>query len=89
MALGARRTHVLGLVVGHTFRLTLAGVAIGVGLALALTRYLATLLYGVTTRDAWTFSLVAFLLVAVALAASYFPALRATRVDPVNALRCE
>jgi putative ABC transport system permease protein len=89
MALGARRSHVLGLVVGHAFRLTLAGVAIGVGLALVLTRYLATLLFGVTTRDAWTFSSVAFLLVAVALAASYIPALRATRVDPVNALRCE
>jgi ABC-type lipoprotein release transport system permease subunit len=58
-------------------------------LALALTRYLATLLYGVTTRDAWTFSSVALLLVAVALIASYIPALRATRVDPVNALRCE
>jgi predicted permease len=89
MALGARKGHVLSLVVGHAFRLTLAGVGIGVGLALALTRYLATLLYGVSTRDAWTFCSVAFLLIAVALVASYIPALRATRVDPVNALRCE
>jgi len=89
MALGARRGHVLNMVVGHAFRLTIAGVAIGVGLALGLTRYLATLLYGVTTRDAWTFCSVAFLLTAVSLLASYIPALRATRVDPVNALRCE
>jgi predicted permease len=89
MALGARRGHVLSLVVGHAFRLTLAGVAIGIGLALGLTRYLATLLYGVSTRDGWTFCSVAFLLIAVALVASYIPALRATRVDPVNALRCE
>jgi putative ABC transport system permease protein len=89
MALGARRGDVLGLVVGHAFRLALAGVAIGVGMALGLTRYLATLLYSVKTRDAWTFCSVAFLLVAVALLASYIPARRATRVDPVNALRCE
>ncbi len=89
MALGARRGNVLGLVVGHAFRLTITGVAIGVGLALGLTRYLATLLYGVNTRDAWTFCSVTFLLITVALLASYIPALRATRVDPVNALRCE
>jgi ABC-type antimicrobial peptide transport system permease subunit len=89
MALGAQRGNVLGLVVGHAFRLTITGVAIGVGLALVLTRYLATLLYGVNTRDAWTFCSVAFLLIAVSLLASYIPALRATRVDPVNALRCE
>ena len=89
MALGARRADVLNLVVGEAFRLTLIGVAAGLGLSLALTRYLSTLLYGVTTRDALTFCSVAFLLVAVALAASYIPALRATRVDPVNALRCE
>jgi putative ABC transport system permease protein len=89
MALGARRGHVLNLVVGHAFRLTIAGVAGGVGLALGLTRYLATLLYGVHTRDAWTFCSVAFLLIAVSLLASYIPALRATRVDPMNALRCE
>jgi putative ABC transport system permease protein len=89
MALGARRTHVLNLVVGHALRLTAAGVIVGVSLALALTRYLSTLLYGVTARDAWTFSSVALVLVGVALLASYIPALRATRVDPATALRCE
>ena len=62
---------------------------IGAGLALALTRYLETLLYGVNTRDAWTFCSVAFLLIAVALLASYIPALRATRVDPIATLRAE
>src|SRR5208282_3431404 len=77
MALGARRGHVLGLVVGHACRLTMAGVAIGAGLSLWLTRYLATLLYSVNTRDAWTFCSVAFLLIAVALVASYIPARRA------------
>jgi putative ABC transport system permease protein len=89
MALGARPRNVLGLVVGHAFRLALAGVTVGLALALGLTRYLSTLLYGVSTRDAWTFCSVAFLLLAVALLASYIPAHRATRVDPVNALRCE
>jgi putative ABC transport system permease protein len=89
MALGARPGNVLALVVGHALRLAIAGVAIGIALALGLTRYLATLLYGVSTRDAWTFCSVAFLLIAVALLASYIPAHRATRVDPVNALRCE
>jgi putative ABC transport system permease protein len=89
MALGARREHVLGLVVGHAFRLAIIGVAVGVALAFALTRYLETLLYGVKTRDAWTFCSVAFLLMAVALLASYIPARRATRVDPVDALHCE
>ena len=89
MALGAQRANVLRLVVGHAFRLTIAGVALGVALAFALTRYLTTLLYGVSTRDAWTFCSVALLLMAVALAASYIPARRATHVDPVNALRCE
>ncbi len=89
MALGARRGDVLGLVVGHAFRLTLAGIAIGTVLALALTRYLETLLYIVKTRDAWTFCSVAFLLIVVALLASYIPALRATRVDPIATLRAE
>jgi putative ABC transport system permease protein len=89
MALGARRGNVLGLVVGHAFRLTLAGVIVGIALALGLTRYLATLVYGVSTRDAWTFSSVGFLLIVVALLASYVPAQRATRVDPSTTLRAE
>jgi putative ABC transport system permease protein len=89
MALGARRAQVLNLVVGHAFRLTMAGVVVGLALSLALTRYLATMLYGVTPHDAWTFCSVAVLLTAVALISSYIPALRATRVDPADALRSE
>jgi predicted permease len=89
MALGARRANILRLVVGHAFRLTLAGAAIGTCLAFALTRYLAALLYGVNARDAWTFYSVALLLMAVALLASCIPAHRATRVDPMNTLRCD
>jgi putative ABC transport system permease protein len=89
MALGARTNQVLGLVIGNALRLVIAGVLAGLGLALALTRYLKTLLYGVKPADAFTLGSVAFLLIAVALAASYFPALRASRVDPSSALRCE
>ena len=90
MALGARTNQVLGLVIGHALRLIVAGVAAGVGLALGLTRYLKTLLYGVTATDALTLCApVAFLMAAVALSASYFPALRASRLDPSKTLRCE
>lgn len=89
MALGARTNQVLGLVIGHALRLVLAGVVVGVALALGLTRYLKTLLYGVTATDALTLCSVAFLMAAVSLLASYFPALRASRVDPTTTLRCE
>ena len=89
MALGARATQVLGLVIGNALRLVLAGVAMGLALALGLTRYLTTMLYGVKPTDAWTLASVALLLITVALSASYFPALRASRVDPSSALRSE
>ncbi len=89
MALGARTNQVLGLVIGNALRLVLAGVVTGLALALGLTRYLKTMLYGVQPTDAWTLASVAFLLIAVALFASYFPALRAARVDPSSALRAE
>jgi predicted permease len=72
-----------------SLRLVLAGVTLGFGLALALTRYLSTLLFGIKATDAWTLGSVALLLIAVALFASYFPARRASRVDPSSALRCE
>jgi putative ABC transport system permease protein len=89
MALGARMNQVLGLVIGHALRLILAGVAAGAALAVGLTRYLSSLLYGVRANDVLTLCSVAFLLAAVALFASYFPARRASRVDPLTALRCE
>jgi predicted permease len=89
MALGARTNQVLAQVIGHALRLVLSGVAVGNALALGLTRYLKTLLYGVSSSDALTLCSVAFLMAAVALFASYFPALRASRVDPSKTLRCE
>jgi putative ABC transport system permease protein len=89
MALGAQPTDVLKLVIGQGVGAVLGGVAIGVVAALALTRLMASLLFGVRPTDPVTFSSVAVLLTAVALAASYIPARRAMRTDPLNALRHE
>jgi ABC-type antimicrobial peptide transport system permease subunit len=87
MALGAKKDDILRLVLGHGLRLTLTGVVLGLAASFALTRYLASMLLGVTSTDALTFSGVAILLCAVALLASFIPALRAMRVDPMVALR--
>lgn len=89
MALGARREDVLALVVRQGLKLVLLGLGIGLGAALALTRLVSSLLYGVTATDPVTFAGVALLLIGVALLASYLPARRAARIDPMTALRCE
>ena len=89
MALGARRGDVRWMVLGQGARLALAGIAMGLGGGLGLTRFLRSMLFGVTPTDPATFAVVTLLLFATALAASYLPARRAMRVDPVSAMRCE
>jgi putative ABC transport system permease protein len=89
MALGAGQREILQLVLGQGIRLTLTGVGIGLAAALALTRILSSMLYRVSATDPATFLSVALLLAVVALLASYIPARRATKVDPMVALRYE
>lgn len=89
MALGAKRNHIFGLILGEGLKLTAAGIAIGIGCTLALTHVLSSMLYGITATDPMTYALVSAILIVVALLACYVPAWRATRVDPVKTLRCE
>ena len=89
MAMGAGARDVIKLVVGQAMLLAFAGVAIGLGAAFALTRLMRALLFGVSPTDPMTFGLVALILVAVALLAALVPARRATKVDPMIALRSE
>jgi putative ABC transport system permease protein len=89
LALGALPRQILALIVWQGMRLVLVGTAIGILAAVALTRFMSTMLFGVNSTDPLTFACVALLLAAVALAASYVPARRATEVDPMIALRHE
>jgi predicted permease len=89
LALGAQRADILCLVLGQGFKLTVIGVVLGIAGALGLTRFLSSLLYGVGTTDPLTFTAVSLILVGAALLASYIPARRAMRVDPMVALRYE
>jgi putative ABC transport system permease protein len=89
LALGAQRRDLLKLVLGQGLTLTMIGVAAGLALALALTRFLSSMLYGVSAADPITFASIALLFAGVALTASYLPARRAMKVDPITALRHE
>jgi ABC-type antimicrobial peptide transport system permease subunit len=86
-ALGAQQGDILGLVMGPGLALTLTGAVLGIAGAAVLTRVIASLLFQVSATDPWTYLGIAILFVLVALAASYIPARRATRIDPTAALR--
>jgi putative ABC transport system permease protein len=89
LALGAQASDVLRMVVWRGMILTLIGMAIGLAAALALTRVMKSLLFGVSATDPVTFAVIALLLVGVTLVACWIPARRATKIDPIIALRCE
>jgi len=89
MALGAQARDVVGLVVGQAMRLTLIGSGIGLAAAFALTRGMASQLFGVSTTDPPTYAVVAMILVLSSVLAAWVPAYRATRVDPMRALRVD
>jgi putative ABC transport system permease protein len=89
MALGARRADVLQMTVWQGLKLVGAGMVLGLAAAFLLTRVMATLLYGISATDPITFIGISLVLLAVAVLASYIPALRATRVDPITALRAQ
>jgi putative ABC transport system permease protein len=89
MALGAERRGILRMVLGDSLRLVVIGLTIGLGAALLATRVLGTLLYEIEPRDPATLAGAVALLSAAALAAAFIPALRASRVDPMTALKNE
>ncbi len=89
MALGAQKSDVLGLVLRQAMTLAVSGIVLGLGAAFALTRVMSSLLYGVSATDPLTFAAISLALAGVAMLASYIPARRAAKVDPMVALRYE
>jgi putative ABC transport system permease protein len=89
MALGARQTDVLRMVVGRGLFLTVCGLVIGLPISVLLARLLSSLIFGVSALDLFTFGGVTLVLTSIAIAASFIPARRATKVDPMVALRYE
>lgn len=89
MALGATRANILQLILGRTFKLTALGIFAGLLAAFFLSRFLSSILFGITSHDTITFVAVPLCLITIALLAGYLPARRATRVDPVRSLRYE
>ncbi len=89
VAVGAQRQNVLWLVLRETLTLALLGIAIGIPAALAASRLIASMLFGLSPRDLTTIAAVSLLLLVVALFAGYFPAHRASAIDPIVALRAE
>ena len=89
MALGAQKSDVLRMVLKKGFVLLAVGVSLGLGASFGLTRFLASQIWEVSPTDPWTFGAVVALIVGAGLAACYLPAQRATRVDPLVALRYE
>jgi ABC-type antimicrobial peptide transport system permease subunit len=89
IALGATSANILQLILARTFKLTAAGIFAGILAAFFLSRFLSSILFGITAHDAITFVAVPLVLIVIALLAGYLPARRATRVDPVRSLRYE
>jgi ABC-type antimicrobial peptide transport system permease subunit len=89
MALGASGSRIRAGVVGDTLRLALAGIVIGIAGAVALSSFLASLLFGVSPHDPWTYAGAAGILLLVAVAAGFLPAFRASRISPMTALRAD
>jgi ABC-type antimicrobial peptide transport system permease subunit len=87
--MGARPSHVLGMVIGETMFMVVFAIGTGLAGAFALTRYIRSMLYGVTELDPSTFCIAPVLLIAIVLAASFTPARYASRIDPTRALREE